>query len=112
MGRFMSWQLDINTIISIVVPLFLAWAGWSAKKWAEGVASEMNAKLEERTKPIQPTANGGKSLPDAIVLLTSVDGKVDGVHDRVDALHEKVNGVARDFEHLRGRFEQHIEDAK
>ena len=105
----MQWQLDLNTVVNILLPALFGWAAWSAKKWVQAIVDEMNAKLEERTKPIQPTANGGKSLPDAIVLLTNVDNKVDGVHDRVDALHEKVNNVARDFEHLRGRFDQHME---
>lgn len=99
-------------IVKILIPFILVGIGWSIKRWVESIVSDVNVRVEERTKPIQPGANGGKSLPDAISLLDRVDSKVDSVHDRVDELHEKVNSVARDFEHLRGRFDQHIDDNK
>lgn len=107
-----SWADNWSQIFSIVAPIVLVWIGWSAKKWVESIVADMTSNMNERTRPIQPTANGGKSLPDAITLISAVDTKMDSVHDRIDDLHEKVNGVARDFEHLRGRFDQHLDDAK
>ena len=99
----------LEGIILILIGWFFVWVGKSIKQWVEGIAAGMTKTVEARTAPIQPGANGGSSLPDAIDLLKTVDGKIDRTHDRIDALHEKVNNVARDFEHLRGRFEQHIE---
>lgn len=103
-------EIDWAQVIAITAPFAIAWLMWTAKKWIEQVVSDMDRKIEERTKPIQPTANGGKSLPDVITLVSKVEGKIDRVHERIDTLHEKVNDVARDFEHLRGRFDQHITD--
>lgn len=108
----LSWAANWSQIFSITAPFVGAWIIWSARKWVENITADMIERLEERTNPIQPGANGGKSLPDAITLLDRVDTKIDSVHDRIDELHEKVNGVARDFEHLRGRFDQHMDDAR
>lgn len=76
----------------------LGWIGWSGKKWLE-------AFITERTNPIQATANGGWSLPDAIKLMMTVDKKLDDVHTRI-------TNVATDVAHLRGRFDQHIEEGE
>lgn len=103
-------NIDWAQVIAISAPFAIAWIMWTAKRWVEEVVANMDRKIEERTSPIQPTANGGKSLPDAITLISKVEHKIDRVHERIDTLHEKVNDVARDFEHLRGRFEQHIDD--
>lgn len=105
-------NIDWLQVISIAAPFVVAWFLWTAKKWVESVVGEMDRRLEERTKPIQPTANGGKSLPDVITFIGKVDTKIDSVHERIDTLHEKVNDLARDFEHLRGRFDQHMDDAR
>lgn len=109
LSDFLTWANQWSALLDIAIALLGGWIVWSIKKWIEDIVEKMNKNLETRTAPIQPNANGGKSLPDAITILTSVDTKIDRVHDRVDELHEKVNGVARDFEHLRGRFDQHIE---
>lgn len=92
---------QILTVALFVTPLVLAWVGWSAKKWVETVFADMNAKIEQRTYPIQPNANGGKSLPDA-------NDKLDVIEDKIDTLHGRITDLARDVSHLTGRFDEHI----
>lgn len=85
-----------------LIPFFVTFILWVGKKWVQGVVNDMNHRIDERTQPIQRTANGGYSLPDVVRAIDKID-------ERISELHEKVNGVARDFEHLRGRFDQYLE---
>lgn len=83
-------------IASFVVPIVVACLGWIGKRWVEQVVREMSNKMEERTRPIQATANGGWSLPDAIRLLQKLDSNV--------------TEMQKDLSHLKGRFDNHIEE--
>lgn len=93
-------ELDVaanwTQIMSFAVPLALGFGGWVAKRWVEQIVREMNTKVEERTSPIQAGANGGWSLPDAIRILQKLDGNV--------------TQVQQDLAHLKGRFDNHIEE--
>lgn len=93
---------SIAQVIYALIPFFVTFILWVGKKWVQGVVADMNHRIDERTQPIQRTANGGFSLPDVVRAIDKVDR-------RISELHEKVNGVARDFEHLRGRFDQYLE---
>ena len=83
-------------ILSFVLPIVLGFIGWAAKRWIEQVVLQMSDKMEEQTKPIQAGANGGWSLPDAIRLLQKLDKNVDCIQ--------------KDLAHLKGRFDNHIEE--
>lgn len=58
--------------------------------------------IEEHTKPIQPNANGGKSLPDVAkataeikVAIESLSHQIDRVEDRLDThIEQHVEGKA------------------
>lgn len=43
------------------------------------VLNPLKAYIKEQTYPIQPNANGGKSLPDIAVTVTRIETKVDNV---------------------------------
>ena len=83
-------------ILSFTFPLFLGFFGWVSKKWIEQTVKEMSEHFEERTKPIQQSANGGWSLPDAIRILNKLD--------------KNMEEVQLDLAHLKGRFDNHIEE--
>lgn len=99
----LDFAANWTQILSFIVPPLIAFVMWVAKKWVQDAVREMGHKVDEATRPIQPYANGGKSLPDLVNLTQQVlDGQ--------GLLHEKVNTVITDLAHLRGRFDQHIEE--
>lgn len=61
---------DLLLILGIPAAIVAAWVGvrkaWAATThWMEtSLRSMIRCELEEYTRPIQPGANGGKSLPD------------------------------------------------
>lgn len=57
-------------------------------KW--GVVKPIKSYIDKMTYPIQPTANGGKSLPDLIDSVKRVERKVESVSKRVENLEEKL----------------------
>ena len=91
--------VDTAQIVALVFAIVGAWAGfdrWRAKRVADQRAkerSEMRAAIEkaivERTQPIQPDANGGKSMPD--------------LHAKVDILLARQTEIAL-------RMDRHIEN--
>lgn len=54
----------------------------------------IRSEITKATKPIQPDANGGKSLPDAI--------------QRIDVVVERQTDVIRDLRALRERLDDHV----
>lgn len=94
---------QVLQFIYAMIPFIVTFLLWAAKRWVQSVIDEMENKIDQRTYPIQANANGGFSLPD-------VARAVERVDSRISELHEKVNDVARDFEHLRGRFDQYLEN--
>lgn len=108
----LAWVADWAQILSVIGPPIFVWILWSVKKWAEGLLKNMHDTVNERTAPIQKGANGGWSLPDAIRLLGSVDNKLDKVHERIDGAYKNLRENENRLEHLRGRFETHVEDTK
>lgn len=65
--------------------------------------ASIKKEIAKQTRPIQKDANGGWSLPDGIKVMHSVESKIDTLHSRVTA-------VATDVAHLKGRFDQHVEE--
>lgn len=51
-------------VIFGIISGLLAVATWLNRRWNNALESRIKAALEDRTKPIQPDANGGKSLAD------------------------------------------------
>lgn len=95
-------RVTVLQFVYALIPFIVTFLLWVGKRWVEGIVHEMQARIDQRTYPIQKTANGGFSLPDVV-------RAVDKIDCRISELHEKVNDVARDFEHLRGRFDQYLE---
>lgn len=75
--------------ISALLGLFIKWA----------IIKPIKLYIDQATAPIQPTANGGKSLPDAIsaihqvnAAVIQVERKVENVSKRVEKLEKKIQG--------------------
>lgn len=47
--------------------------------------------IDKATYPISPTANGGKSLPDAIRAIRRIEQKLERLDDRVQTLENTLN---------------------
>lgn len=61
----------------------------------EHLTATIREIVTDATRPIQPFANGGKSLPDVI--------------DRVDVVIERQTDVIRDVRAIRERLDDHID---
>jgi hypothetical protein len=57
-------------------------------KW--GILKPIKMYIDKATYQIQPGANGGKSLPDAIAAIKKIDKKLDIIDDRVNRLEAKI----------------------
>ena len=75
--------------ISAFAGLFIKWA----------IMKPIKLYIDQATAPIQPTANGGNSLPDAIkaihevnAAVIKVERKVENVSKRVEKLEKKLEG--------------------
>lgn len=75
-GQIAAAITAILALISLVV------------KWA--VVKPIKSYIDKMTYPIQPTANGGMSLPDLINSVKRVERKVENVSKRVEKLEEKL----------------------
>jgi ubiquinone biosynthesis protein UbiJ len=54
------------------------------------IVKPLDRRIIEKTKQIQPDANGGKSLADVALGVARVERKVENVIKRVDRLEKKV----------------------
>jgi hypothetical protein len=87
--------LEIIKDAQAVLGLFLA--GFSLFGLIIGVIIKWvivpNAKnyIDERTKQIQPDANGGKSLPDIAYLLGELKGQIENLFHRIEVIEENTS---------------------
>lgn len=56
-------------------------------KW--GIVKPIKAYIDQATYPINPNANGGRSLPDAITALSRIEQKLDSMEQRIAKLEKK-----------------------
>lgn len=56
-------------------------------KW--GIVKPIKNYIDQATYPINPNANGGRSLPDAIKTLSRIETKIDLMENRVAKLEKK-----------------------
>lgn len=54
-----------------------------------GVVKPIKSYIDQKTMPIQPTANGGKSLPDAINKLSEIQETINHIDKRLKKLEQK-----------------------
>ena len=85
---------DISDLLSVLA-LVAAIVGGIAALWRWIVEPRIGKQIAEATKPIQPEANGGKSLPD--------------LHSKVDVLIARQRDIA---ERLDSHIEWHMDKEK
>jgi hypothetical protein len=56
-------------------------------KW--GIVKPIKTYIDQATYPIHPNANGGRSLPDAIKKLESIEGCIKNIDERLQKLEGK-----------------------
>lgn len=56
-------------------------------KW--GIVKPIKTYIDKATYPIQPTANGGRSLPDAIAGIQRIEDKIENIEARLAKLEKK-----------------------
>lgn len=56
-------------------------------KW--GIVKPIKSYIDQATYPIQPTANGGRSLPDAIAGIKRIEEKIEEIELRLAKLEKK-----------------------
>lgn len=54
------------------------------------VVPPLERMIDEKTKPIQPNANGGKSLPDVAILLGKLSAQIDDIDARLRTVETKI----------------------
>ena len=114
--------MDVNDaanyvqIADFTVPILVGLMALVGRRWLKRELEQMGVKVDERTRSIQKDANGGRSLPDVAKRLESIDGKIDknlkSIDEKIDGLHARINEVGKDVSHLKGRFDQHIQETK
>ena len=65
----------------------------TAIKW--GIVKPIKAYIDTATYPIAAHANGGKSLPDAIVTLNRIEARVGDIEYRLNSIEELVTKPTR-----------------
>lgn len=63
-----------------------------AIKWA--IVKPIKAYIDQMTYPLQPFANGGKSLPDIAATVNRIESKLSEVDDRLVAVENHVTKPA------------------
>jgi len=64
-----------------------------AIKW--GIVKPIKAYIDTMTYPLQPHANGGKSLPDIAATVNRIESKLSEVDDRLVAVENHVTRPTR-----------------
>lgn len=79
---FTTWGAAFMVLAGIVGALYagMRWVSMRLDSRVEDIAK----RLDERTMPIQPTANGGKSLPDAANEARKARELAEQAHDRIE----------------------------
>lgn len=54
------------------------------------IVKPIQAYIDKATYQIQPHANGGKSLPDAVKAITEIKGHLEALDGRIEAIEAKV----------------------
>lgn len=55
------------------------------------IVTPLKAYIATMTHPIQPDANGGKSLPDVAVKLTMIDGKLQAIEKQLTIVDKRLD---------------------
>jgi hypothetical protein len=83
----MTSQIITAGQISASIAAILTLAGIGIK-W--GILKPLKLYIREMTREIQPNANGGNSLPDAIKAIQKVDNKLNSMDKRVQKLEKAI----------------------
>lgn len=62
------------------------------------IVAPLKRYIEQQTHPIQPNANGGKSLPDVAVAIARVETKLDNVESWLTKVDQRFIEHVRDHE--------------
>lgn len=67
------------------------------------IVAPLKRYIAEQTHPIQPDANGGKSLPDVAVTLARVETKIDNVDSWLTKVDQRLIEHIQDHNKERGK---------
>lgn len=112
-----GWDIeDVAKILGVIALIggFVAAVGRVMLRSLDKHMSGIAERLDERTKPIQPTANGGKSLPDVAAKLDLVLERQHDIAADVTELRSEQAAIAAEFRSdirtLGARLNQHATD--
>jgi ubiquinone biosynthesis protein UbiJ len=75
LGQYAAAITAILVLVGIIV------------KW--GIVKPIKTYIDQATAPIQPTANGGRSLPDVIAGIKRIETKMEFLEERLTKLEGK-----------------------
>lgn len=75
LGQYAAAITAILVLVGIIV------------KW--GIVKPIKTYIDQATLPIQPTANGGRSLPDVIAGIKRIETKIEFLEERLSKLEGK-----------------------
>lgn len=70
-----QYAAAISAIV-FLIGLFIKWA----------IVKPIKIYIDQATYPINPNANGGKSLPDAVAGITRIEKRIDSIEKRLTRL--------------------------
>lgn len=79
------WILDAGKYAGAIMAI-LVLAG-TIVKW--GILKPIKIYIDQATAQIQPTANGGKSLPDVVEGIKKIDKRLDSLENRLKKLEKR-----------------------
>ena len=100
---------SITVILSVIGALAKFFFIPHLKKWITEVNNDSNQILENRTKQIQPDANGGKSLTDANKKIDRIEKKQDETVNRLDTLEKMTELKIKHIQEGLNRIEKHLD---
>ena len=100
---------DLAIILGFAVAVISAATGLS-RWWLRQLRRTIHDEIEEYTQPIQPTANGGLSLPDVARKVEKLEYRVDELKEDNKRLEKSIDDMKQPNRQTWGLLLKHLTD--
>lgn len=100
---------DLAIILGFAVAVISAATGLS-RWWLRQLRRTIHDEIEEYTQPIQPTANGGLSLPDVARKVEKLEYRVDELKEDNKRIEKSIDDMKQENRQTWGLLIKHLTD--
>jgi len=100
---------DLAIILGFAVAVISAATGLS-RWWLRQLRRTIHDEIEEYTQPIQPTANGGLSLPDVARKVEKLEYRVDELKEDNKRIEKSIDDMKQENRQTWGLLLKHLTD--